>query len=266
MSKKINFAEYLMEMINLGDLTSQEKFAKAGKLYKKYNRGRLNYDLFIEQFELLEKEIGELPTISIIENLSEKMKDKYYEYLLGEYIQMSMGSLSQIFNLAIDGLFGEKVKTKDSSILDDIYSILTYEDIVNVYVKEWEINYNILVKPIFKRLGDLNHLPEKRKKYRHWEIEQVCEFLNSNDSLKKLTFFFEPMDTKVRNAFVHLDYFFDHERKTIILIDRKKKSNNWTEIPTNDIVMKSMRFKVNRLFLFVFIAKRLSDKLGLEWD
>lgn len=258
--------DILDEIINQDNLTSQEKFVLAGKFYKKYNKGGLKYDFFIEQVDLLEKEIGDLPTISIIENLSEEMKEKYYEYLLGEFLHMNIKSLTQIFGAIVGGFFSEEIKTKDTSIFEDVFSLLTYEELVSVYVKEWEINYNILVKPIFERLDKLGYIPKKKKKYRHWQIKQVCKFLKSKESLKSFTFFFEPMDTKVRNAFVHLDYFFDHERKMIVIINRKKKCNNCTDIPINEIVMKSMRFKVNRLFLFVFIAKKLSDKLGLEWD
>lgn len=265
-SKNSDFIDNLKDMLNRDNLTSQEKFALAGKFYKKNNRGGLKYDFFNEQIESLEKEIGDLPTISIIENLSEKMKEKYYEYLLGEFLHMNVKSLTQIFGAIVGDFFNNDVKTKDTSIFEDIFSLLTYEELVSVYIKEWEINYNILVKPIFERLDELGHIPKKKKKYRHWEIEQVCKFLKSKQEMKSFTFIFEPMDTKVRNAFVHLDYFFDHERQMIVIINRKKKCNNYTEIPINEIVMKSMRFKVNRLFLFVFIAKRLCDKLGIEWN
>ena len=100
MTKEFDFLGMIMDALALGELSPKEKFAKAGYLYKKYNRGGIKYDVFIEHFEMLEKEIGNLPTISIIENLSEKKQEKYCDYFLTEYLQMAVNTFTQIISFA----------------------------------------------------------------------------------------------------------------------------------------------------------------------
>jgi len=265
MSKKTDFLGMILEMLSLGELSPKEKFVKVGNMYMKYNRGGLKYDAFINWFELLEKEIGELPTISIIENLSDEKQEKYYDYLLTEYLQMSINSFAQIISFITSKAPKQKKETDSESMIRDLSEILTNEQIISSYIKEWEFNYNLFVKPIYERMDELGHLPEKKEKYRHWQIEQVSNFFKSKEPISPLTFLLDPLDTTMRNAFVHLDYFIDNENRFITIINRKKKRNNCTEFSLDDFIKKVLRLKVNRLLFLVLISKKLSNKIGMDW-
>lgn len=257
----------MIEASEFSEEKPQVKFANLGRLFKKNSQGGLKFDFLLEQFEALEKEIGELPTISIIENLTEEMKDKYYDYLISEYLQMSLSTFSQM-SLFSD-IKNEKKKERLpllSLIQDDLDFFNKCENIIGSYIKEWEINYNIFVKPIIDRLKKLKIVPEKIDKGRYGEINTLNDYFKTKESFSKLPFFFEPMDTNMRNAFVHLDYFIDQNENQVGIIDRYKKTNNLLMIPLDEIIQKTMRLKVNRFFLLVLITKKLSIKLGIKWE
>lgn len=265
MSNEVNFLGILIEAASLHSYSPKEKFAHFGRLYSKYNRGGIKYNVFLDHFCSLEILIGELPTISIIENLPDDKQDQYYDYLVNEYMGMAINTFSDILSFVTGKQPSAKNANTINTLVKDLYSIIANEDIINSYVKEWEFNYNLFVKPIYDRLDELDYLPTKKEKFRHWQIEQVSKYFRSKDEVKNLEFLLEPLDTTMRNAFVHLDYFIDNNKKIITIFDRRKKKSNYTEITLHDLYMKVFRLKVNRLILLVLFSKKLSDKIGIEW-
>jgi len=271
--KEMDFSEYLIKSLELKDLPPLERFAKMGNLFKNYSKGGLRFDKIINEFELLEKDIGRIPILAIIENQSAEFKEKYYEFYITEYLNMSVKSIPRILSFASlhveEETKQEEKKEKNLlNLISDLFSdLFNYKGLVEQYIQQWEVFYNILVNPIYTNIKTKNLLPEDFIwSGRHSEIQAVMDFLGKNDNYSSLQNLFEPMNTELRNAFVHLDYYIDSENKEVVIFNKKSKKQWSKTIPIREIEQNTLILTTFRLILLVNISYKLCKQLGIEWD
>jgi len=238
-----------------------------GYLLKTFNLGGINYDSLLKDFKLLENNLGEISVFAIGDVLKEEMKAKRYNYLMIELIHISIKSIGIIFRYMRHNL--PKLEGIDLPFLNRIKNLgINYsnEDLITRYCREWEIQFNTFINPVFKKLEKQNLLSKCFKyKGRQSEIDAVSKYLEENDNLKSFNFFTQPLNAKLRNSLVHCNYFFDKDGEELFYYDRRRKKAKINIITTKDLELKTLYLIIQRLIFTVRMSQKLAEELGIEW-
>jgi len=270
MSENDKYIDDMLEKFTnneLDDFDPKLIISFTGFLLKNLNLTKLNYNLVLDQFDNLEKRIGKISSFYAYEKLPEQMKNQKYQYLLQEQSHAFFKSIIPLVRIVRHEI-KNPIKVK-SDLLESVKSFwinFTNEELITRYIREWEVQYNTLVNAIYLKLKEQNLLLQDFVRTgRQSEINAISEYMSNNDDIASLTFLFEPLDASLRNSLVHLDYFFDKTGEELIIYDKRKKHMNYQIISSRDFELSVLRLVINRMFLFIIIAKKLGEEIGIEW-
>ena len=267
--------------------------ALISQFVKSINHMRINYDAIIEGFASLERKIGPIPIFSLADKLPQPHKTLRYKYMYKEFLNSFFQSFGVLPRMLDEDFWNQPVETKNEQseqdthkgeqeflwpILGKVFTRLAQfffrgsdEDLLNRYCREWETQYNVFVDPIWRNLRNKRQIPlhilqDRRWKGRGFQTQYIKDYLEQDADTKILGSFLLFMNTDLRNAIVHLNYYIDKASQAVVYFDLRQKLVNPEKISLQELANQLLLLIVARLVLFVTMGQRLAVQLGIDWD
>lgn len=259
--------EDIFEVYNgLDETDPKVKLVMIGQFFNNLNQGGIKYDEILDSFKKLEEIVGEIPVFAVSEALPEEEKNQRYEYLIFELLYTAFSSFRYLAAYARHGLPKIESEMPIISNLKSLFRNRSNENLVTRYCREWDIQYNNLINPIFKQLKEKKLLPKGfQYKGRQSEIDAVFKFTSKNKDLDIFDFLTSPLDAFLRNSLVHYNYYFVKEGEELVYYNIYKGKLDLRRISTKDFELNVIHLLIHRNISTVRIAKKLAVEMGIEW-
>ncbi|MBN1329158.1 MAG: hypothetical protein JXA54_06765 [Candidatus Heimdallarchaeota archaeon] len=185
-----------------------------------------------------------------IENLPAVDKNNSYIYFFNE--TMLIGS--QL--LSISSRINDK--NENSKEIKELIKLLfggKNSDILLWYWREYEVQYNNFVKPSFMKLNlrlPRNDNSPKRER----QINGLKNELSKNPNYKVFTIFLESLNTSLRNAIAHLDYYIDDDTNEVFYFTYKQDLPIKNQSTIEEIIKKLFFLLLAKLFMIVYLCDK----------
>ena len=171
----------------------------------------INYELLKKSFNKLENDIGDINIIWTFERLEDPYKSTNYYYLLEESVDkfvkyMGLQPKTTIKNQLLN------IPKQITNVLADLTHLTlvgSKEDMLSLYCRLWETYFNILIGQIYFKLK------KDTKKGKYYQVEEVKEYLKKKQEYQPIYKLIGPINTNLRNAVTHLNYYIDNKEKKI---------------------------------------------------
>ncbi|MHA2246605.1 MAG: hypothetical protein ACXADY_16805 [Candidatus Hodarchaeales archaeon] len=274
---------------------AQFVLAAASEIFKKFNTSKIDYDGILKALVNLEVKLGPIPAFALAEKLPEPHREKRYEYLLLEGLQpikdmigvasrrgdeipwLTPRDKASLPKQTIDPNAKESsqpTKLYNLNLVQKLLSKLgktifpsSNEDLISRYVRMWESLYNIYVVPIWELLKDSPYFDPKlvTRRGRAARIQHVISFLEQHDDLKMLSFLFQGMNTDLRNAAVHMDYYIHNKTKELWYFFQLENQIQSRNIPLKELEDLVLYFCFLRVIMQIIIGQKLGYKLAIDY-
>jgi len=223
------------------------------------------YNFFVE---MLRKEMPDFPIDNVrktysalfddlnivifknIDRLSSEDRNNRYIYFYNETMQNG---------IQIMGLYGKikELKNGKSNLTNFLKNNFggNNTDILIKYWREWEIQYNAFVEPVFKKLK--LKLSRLGKSKRERQIIALKEYMVKYRKYKTFLNTLECLNTDLRNAIAHLDYYVDDEDNIVYYFsfnDQNEPIRN--QISIQNIIEKIIILYYVRLFMIIYLSEK----------
>jgi len=221
----------------------------------------LNYESVKKGFNQLEKELGPIDITWTFEKVNEPYKSESYYYVLEEAANKFVKyiGLQPKNDLANQLLNFPKAVTKVIADVTHQTLVGTKEDLLSLYCRLFETYFNILIGQISYAL---NHKNVKKGKY--YQVEDVKRYLLRKYEYKALYQLLEPVNTNLRNAVTHLNYYINNKEKRLYYyytVDKERK----VESIEMDILEKNVKnLIVGNFMLILLLGEKLQQKVSNE--
>jgi len=261
----IDIEEIFMLYEELDDADPKVKLAQIGQFFNSLNKGGIRYDKILDSFEKLEDIIGELPIFAVSDVLPADEKNQRYEYLIFELLYTAISSFQHLAAYARHGFPKTDFNINLLTNLKSLFRNRSNENLVTRYCREWDIQYNNLIHPIYIGLKEKKLLPDGLKSTgRQLEIDAISEY-TKNNSLDIFEFLTSPLDAFLRNSLVHYNYYFVKNGEELVYYNEYKGKLDIRRLSTKDFELKVIHLIIHRNISIVRIAQKLSKELGVDW-
>ncbi len=260
---------------------------------KSSNQMRINYDACVEGFHSLERKIGPLPIFSLAEKLPYPHKTLRYKYMYKEFFNTLFQSFGVLPRMLDEDIWNQHAEVKNEQskldahegehgflwlILGKFFTRLAQfifrgseEDLLNRYCREWETLYNVFVIPVWRNLKRTKQVPRDILRPPTWEgrktqIQFIKNYLENDKDTRILTSLLHFMNTALRNAIFHLNYYIDEKSKNVVYFDLRQKDVQPETISLQKLANQLFLLILTRLVLLVTMGQRLAVHLGINWD
>jgi len=211
-----------------------------------------NKDL-LEAYEKLDNIAENIPIFALGENLSDEVKKNRLLYFAIETMQF-IGPLFQIRFRFLD--FSNIEITEEEKELLKFFKISNI-NLLNAYVKEWETQFALLVKPVYENLLEKQLVPEKPKnKGNSFYIKSLKDYFEKDVKLKLLSPIMDFLDADLRNSIVHLDYYIDEEEDRLYYYDKRNRPDP-SFIEISELGKKVIMLYFVRILTGILICRKM---------
>lgn len=195
-----------------------------------------------------------IPIFERIEKLPFPEQSDYFIYFFNETMQIGrqlLGIMARIKE--------QKDKASELTRLIKVVFGGKNADILIWYWREWELQFFSFVDPVFSKLGLKLARPDNRPK-RERKIDSLKTHLAKDPKYKMFTGFLVQLNTGLRNAIAHLDYYIDDEQQLVTYYTRFKDNVTKNQIPLFDIIRMLVILLYAKLFMLVYISDKHQKK------
>lgn len=253
------------------ELQNDEVYKELVEISKKYDLGNFQEGFSFFQ-ETLQKQLPDFPVKGVleiyrslfdkkgitifehIERLPLQDKNNYYIYFYNETMQIGQQLLR---------IMGKVQEAKDkNNELSKLVKIVfggKNNDILIWYWREWELQFFAFIEPVFQKLKLKLARPDNRPK-RERKIDAVKIRLTGDPKYRMFLGFLECMNTELRNAIAHLDYYVDDDELLVTYFSGKHDNITKNQITLYNVMSMLVILLYAKLFMLVYI----SDKYQVE--
>lgn len=207
----------------------------------------------LEAYEKLDTIVENMPIFAFGENLSEEVRKNRMMYFAKE----TMEFLVPLFQIRFRLLAFSNIKiTEEEKEQLKLFKISNI-NLLNAYVKEWETQFALLVKPVYENLLEKQLVPEKPKnKGNSFYIKSLKDYFERDVKLKLLSPIMDFLDADLRNSIVHLDYYIDEEEDCLYYYDRRNRPDP-SFIEISELGKKIIMLYFVRILTCILICKKM---------
>lgn len=191
-----------------------------------------------------------IPIFERIEKLPLPEQNNYYIYFFNETMQIAQQLLGIMARIK-----EQKDKASELTKLINVVFGGKNADILIWYWREWELQFFSFVDPVFRKLSLKLARPDDRPK-RERMIDSLMTHLSKNPKYKMFTGFLVQLNTGLRNAIAHLDYYIDDELQVVTYYTRFKDNVTKNQIQLFDIIRMLVILLYAKLFMLVYISDK----------
>ncbi|NPE08504.1 MAG: hypothetical protein GNW80_09520 [Asgard group archaeon] len=207
----------------------------------------------LEAFEKLDSIAENIPIFALGENLSDEVRKNRLLYFAIETIQF-LGPLIQIQIRFLD--FSNIKITKEEKEQLELFKIPNFT-LLNAYVREWETQFSLFVKPVYKNLLNKQLVRENTENYGNWfYIKSLKDYFEKDKILKTLNPIMDFLDANLRNAIVHQDYYIDEEEDCLYYYDRRNRPDP-SFIEISELGKKVIMLYLIRIITGILICRKM---------
>ena len=249
------------------ELKDDEVYKELVEISKKYDLGDFREGFAFFQ-KVLQEQIPDFPVKKVIEaykSLFDKKGIPIFERIVKLPLPEQNNYFIYFFNetmLIAQQLLGIMARIKEqkdkASELTRLINIVfggKNADILIWYWREWELQFNAFVSPVFNILK-LKKVRIANKSTREQMIYAVKLRLSSDPKYRMFTGFLDCMNTELRNAIAHLDYYIDDEEQLVTYFTRYKDNVTKNQIALYDIIRMLVILLFAKLFMLVYISDK----------
>lgn len=253
------------------ELKDDETYKELVEISKKYDLSNFREGFAFFQ-KVLQEQIPDFPVKGILEAYSSLFdkkgitiferverfplpeKNNYFKYFFNETMLIGrqlLGIMARIQE--------HKDKANELTKLVNIVFGGKNADILIWYWREWELQYSAFVEPVFRKLKLQYARPDNRPR-RERIIDAVKKRLASDPKYRMFTGFLDCLNTDLRNAIAHLDYYIDDELQVVTYFTGVKEIVKKKEITLHEVIKMLVILLYAKLFMLVYV----SDKHQVE--
>ena len=220
----------------------------------------INYELLKKSFDKLERDIGDINIIWTFERLEDPYKSENYYYLLEEAVNkfvkyMGLQPKSTITNQLLN------IPRTITNVLADLTHLTltgTKEDMLSLYCRLWEMYFNILIGQIYYKLK------KDTKKGKYYQVEEVKEYLRKKPEYQPIYRLIRPINTNLRNAVTHLNYFINNQEKKIYYHYVVNKERKIERIALEELENAVKTLIIGNFMLILLLGDKMKQQISLE--
>lgn len=220
----------------------------------------LNYKGIKEAFEKLEMQIGDVNINWTFERIDDPYKTQNYYYLLEESVQKFVKFIGLQPKITITEQIFKIPKVITNVLADLTHQTLvgSKEDLLSLYCRLWETFFNILIGQIYYKLS------KDTKKGKFYQVEEVKNFLKNNQAYIPIYKLIRPIDTNIRNAVTHLNYYINTTENSLYYYYTANKERFMKKISLEELEKGVNELLIGNFILILLLGDKMKQEISNE--
>lgn len=250
----------LVKGVNLSQKYSRLALAILPEILQLAKIADINYEMLKKSFDKLENDLGDINIIWTFERLNDPYKSINYYYLLEESVHkfVKYMGLQPKSTIADQLLNIPKTITNVLADLTHLTLVGSKEDMLSLYCRLWETYFNILMGQIYYKLK------KDTKKGKYYQVEEVKEFLRKNIEYQAIFKLIMPINTNLRNAITHLNYYINNQEEKIYYHYVVNKERKIERIALDELENAVKMLIIGNFMLILLMGDKMKQKISLE--
>ena len=221
----------------------------------------VNYESVKKSFFELEKDLGDINIIWTFERVNDPYKTESYYYILEEAVNKFVKyiGLQPKNNLTSQLLNFPRAVTNVISDLTHQTLVGTKEDLLSLYCRLFETYFNILIGQISYALSHKN-----TKKGKYYQVEDVKKYLLKKLDYRPLYTLIQPVNTNLRNAVTHLNYYINTKEKKLYYYYTVDKERKVESIAMDQLEQNVKDLIIGNFMLILLLGEKLQQQISNE--
>ena len=129
---------------------------------------------------------------------------------------------------------------------------------LSIYCRLWETYFNILIGQIYFKLK------KDTKKGKYYQVEEVKEYLKKKQEYQPIYKLIGPINTNLRNAVTHLNYYIDNKEKKLYYHYVVNKERKVERIALEELENAVKTLIIGNFMLILLLGDKMKQQISME--